>query len=63
MLIFRSIYKEKSTIRLFEKHPDQLVTLETVKFNHYRHCKTEMGDPLESNEGYLPSGGLCGHLT
>ena len=53
---------------MFKKHPDQLVTEENIKFNHYRNWKTEMGDPLESNVVYLPAGGLrtclvCGHLT
>ena len=53
---------------MFKKHPDQLVSEEIIKFNHYRNWKTEMGDPLESNVVYLPAGGLrtclvCGHLT
>ena len=53
---------------IFKKHPDQLEQDEIVKFNHYRKWKTEMGDPLESNIVYLPTGGLrnclvCGHLT
>ena len=53
---------------MFKKHPDQLVSEEIIKFNHYRNWKPEMGDPLESNVVYLPAGGLrtcllCGHLT
>ena len=53
---------------MFKKNPDSLTKEEILKFNHFRNWKSQVGDPLETNDVYLPIGGLrtcmiCGHLT
>ena len=53
---------------MFAKHPSQLQQDEVEKFKRYRHHKTQIGEPLETEIIYLPSGGLrtclnCRELT
>ena len=54
--------------RFFVKHPSELRQDEVEKFKQYRKDKAQIGEPLESEEIYLPSGGLrtclnCRELT
>ena len=42
---------------MFNKHPDQLIPDETVKFKQYRKWKIEKGEPIEEDIIYLPAGG------
>ena len=53
---------------MFAKHPSQLRPDEVEKFNFYRKRKSQIGEPLEEEIIYLPSGGLrtclnCRELT
>ena len=53
---------------MFAKHPSQLRPHEVEKFNYYRKRKSQIGEPLEQEIIYLPSGGLrtclnCRELT
>ena len=54
--------------RFFAKHPSELSQDEVEKFTQYRRDKAEIGEPLESEEIYLPMGGFriclnCRELT
>ena len=53
---------------MFDKHPSKLRQDEVDKFMRYRNHKTKIGEPLETEIIYLPSGGLrnclnCRELT
>ena len=53
---------------MFAKHPSELRQDEVEKFKRYRNHKTQIGEPLETEIIYLPSGGLrtclnCKELT
>ena len=48
---------------MFAKHPSQLRPHEVEKFNYYRKRKSQIGEPLEQEIIYLPSGGLQIALT
>ena len=52
----------------FSKHPRDLTSEEIQKFNNYRNRKIQIGEPIESEIIYMPSGGIrtcqnCGELT
>ena len=47
----------KACHAMFNKHPDQLIPDETVKFKQYRKWKIEKGEPIEEDIIYLPAGG------
>ena len=47
-----------SCIKFFAKHPSELGQDEVQKFNQYRKDKAQIGEPLESEDIYLPIGGL-----
>ena len=53
---------------IFGKHPDDLTHEEVNKFTVYRRQQRHIGEPLEEQTIYLPSGGMrscvnCGELT
>jgi hypothetical protein len=53
---------------MFAKHPSVLLPEEVDEFNFTRNHAIQIGEPLETNEVYLPNGGVrtclnCGHLT
>ena len=53
---------------MFAKHPSELGQDEIEKFKRYRNHKIQIGEPLETEIIYLPSGGLrtclhCKELT
>ena len=53
---------------MFTKHPSQLLPEELEKFKNYQDYKIRIGEPLETEIIYLPSGGIrtclnCGELT
>ena len=53
---------------MFSKHPKNLTPEEVAKFNIYKERKKQIGEPLESEVIYLPTGGIrtclnCGELT
>ena len=55
-------------IKFFAKHPSELRRDEFQKFKQYRKDKAQIGEPHESENIYLPIGGLrtclnCGELT
>ena len=52
----------------FSKHPRDLTPEEIQKFETYRNRKIQIGEPIESEIIYMPSGGIrtcqnCGELT
>ena len=52
----------------FSKHPRDLTSEEIQKFNTYQNHKIQIGEPIESEIIYMPSGGIrtcqnCGELT
>ena len=52
----------------FLKPPSQLTADEAHRFKQYQQDKTEIGEPLEAEEKFLPIGGIrtcvnCGELT
>ena len=54
--------------RFFAKHPRELKQDEAEKFKQYVQDKAQISEPLESEEIYLPCGGLrvcvnCKELT
>ena len=53
---------------MFAKHPSQLTSEEQQKFKHYKEHKIRIGEPLEEEIIFLPSGGIrtclnCGEIT
>jgi hypothetical protein len=53
---------------MFAKHPSVLLPEEVDQFNFIRNHAEQVGKPFESDELYLPSGGVrtclnCGQLT
>ena len=67
----RSVYHPaiiNASNAMFQKHPSQLSPEELQKFKYYQEHKIRIGEPLETEIIFLPSGGIrtclnCGEIT